>query len=109
MVDDRHVELRQGEAVEHQPDDQLCEPSGQAPGPELLERANAVAGEILTRSPLAIGALKAAFSARHNGVSGQARMAHDQQLTLYLATKEAHETSRAFGERRTPDPDTFWN
>ena len=79
------------------------------PGEQLLERAREVAGEILTRSPMAIGALKGAFSARHNGVSGQARMAHDQQLTLYLATKEAHETNAAFGERRTPDPAGFWS
>jgi naphthoate synthase len=78
------------------------------PAAELLPRAQEVAAEVASRSPLAIGALKAAFSARHNGVSGQARMAHDQQLTMYLTTEEAHETSAAFGERRTPDPDRFW-
>ena len=58
---------------------------------------------------MAIAGMKGAFSARHNGVSGQARMAHDQQLTLYLQTKEAHETSAAFGERRTPDAGSFWS
>jgi naphthoate synthase len=79
------------------------------PADELLEHAVAVATEITKRSPLAIGGMKAAFSARHNGVSGQARMAHDQQLTLYLATQEAHEASAAFGERRDPDPDRFWS
>jgi len=79
------------------------------PAGEAVARAQAVAAEIATRSPMAIGGLKAAFSARHNGVSGQARMAHDQQLTLYLATKEAHEVSDAFGARRTPDPETFWS
>lgn len=78
------------------------------PANELMARAKEIALEIASRSPLAIGAMKAAFSARHNGVSGQARMAHDQQLTLYLATKEAHEVSAAFGERRQPDPDKFW-
>lgn len=76
---------------------------------EAVTRAQDVAAEIATRSPMAIGGLKAAFSARHNGVSGQARMAHDQQLTLYLATREAHEVGQAFGERRAPDETTFWS
>lgn len=79
------------------------------PADELLSRATEVARTIATRSPLAIGGMKGAFSARHNGVSGQARMAHDQQLTLYLQTKEAHEVSAAFGERRDPDTGSFWS
>jgi naphthoate synthase len=76
---------------------------------ELAGRAAEIALEITTRSPLAIGGLKGAFSARHNGVSGQARMAHDQQLTLYLQTQEAHEVSNAFAERRTPKAESFWS
>ncbi|WP_027931071.1 enoyl-CoA hydratase-related protein [Amycolatopsis thermoflava] len=76
---------------------------------QLRPRATEVAHEIATRSPLAIGGLKAAFSARHNGVSGQARMAHDQQLTLYLRTREAHEVSAAFAERRPPKTESFWS
>ncbi|NGP07781.1 crotonase [Rhodococcus sp. 14C212] len=79
------------------------------PASELQARAAEVANEIATRSPMAIGGLKAAFSARHNGVSGQARMAHDQQLTLYLQTQEAHEVSAAFGERRQPKSESFWS
>jgi len=79
------------------------------PSDEVLGRAQEVAAEITTRSPLAVGALKAAFSARHNGVSGQARMAHDQQLQLYLTTREAHEVTDAFGAKRTPDEKTFWS
>ncbi|WP_219414225.1 enoyl-CoA hydratase-related protein [Pseudonocardia nigra] len=79
------------------------------PAGEAVKRAQEVAAEIATRSPMAIGGLKAAFSARHNGVIGQARMAHDQQLTLYLATREAHELSDAFGAKRTPDPEKFWS
>jgi naphthoate synthase len=78
------------------------------PAADLMDAARAMAREITERSPLAIGALKGAFSARHNGVSGQARMAHDQHLTLYLTTAEAHETGAAFGERRAPDPERFW-
>ncbi|OZD68972.1 crotonase [Rhodococcoides fascians] len=75
----------------------------------LMSRAAEVAAEIATRSPLAVGGMKGAFSARHNGVAGQARMAHDQQLTLYLQTREAHEVSQAFGERRQPDSASFWS
>lgn len=79
------------------------------PAADLQDRAVEVATEIASRSPLAIAGLKGAFSARHNGVSGQARMAHDQQLTLYLQTKEAHEVSAAFSERRQPDSESFWS
>jgi naphthoate synthase len=75
---------------------------------QVRARSRELAAEIASRSPLAIGALKAAFSARHNGVSGQARMAHDQQLTLYLRTQEAHEVGAAFVERRQPDAKQFW-
>ncbi len=78
------------------------------PGAELRERAATVAQELCTRSPMALGALKSAFSGRHNGVAGQARMAHDQYLSVYLTTQEAHEMSSAFAERRSPDPSRFW-
>jgi len=78
-------------------------------GDQLLARAGEIAREIATRSPMALAGLKSAFSARHNGVSGQARMAHDQMLTLYLSTKEAHELSDAFADRREPDAGRFWS
>jgi len=79
------------------------------PGDDLLAHAVQVAQEISTRSPMAIAGMKGAFSARHHGVAGQARMAHDQQLTLYLQTQEAHETSAAFAERRAPRTESFWS
>jgi naphthoate synthase len=79
------------------------------PAAELRARAAAVAQELSARSPMALGALKSAFSGRHNGVSGQARMAHDQYLSVYLTTDEAHETNAAFTERREPDPGRFWS
>jgi naphthoate synthase len=79
------------------------------PAADLLKRAHEVAGELSTRSPMALAALKAAFSGRHNGVAGQARMAHDQLLSLYLSTAEARETSESFAERRSPDPEKFWS
>jgi naphthoate synthase len=76
---------------------------------ELRARAAEVAREITTRSPLALAGMKGAFSARHNGVAGQARMAHDQQLTLYLQTREAHEMGEAFAQRREPKTEGFWS
>lgn len=78
------------------------------PVAELHARAAEVARELTTRSPMALGGLKTAFSGKHNGVSGQARMAHDQLLSVYLTTQEAHELSASFAERRQPDPDRFW-
>jgi naphthoate synthase len=78
------------------------------PGPELMDRAMEMAETICQRSPLAIAGVKSAFSARHNGVSGQARTSHDQHLALYLTTAEAHETSAAFAARRNPDSEQFW-
>lgn len=78
------------------------------PPESLMEHALEVAAEICSRSPLAIGAMKTAFSSRHTGVAGQARLAHDQLLTLYLTTEEAHEVSDAFTERRAPDEKRFW-
>lgn len=76
---------------------------------DLQVRAADVAREISTRSPLALAGMKGAFSARHNGVAGQARMAHDQQLTLYLQTKEAHEVAESFAQRRPPKSEAFWS
>lgn len=78
------------------------------PKGEAVTEAVKIAHRINQRSPLAIGSLKAAFSARHNGISGQARMAHDQQLTFYLSTQEAQEVSASFAERREPDSEVFW-
>jgi naphthoate synthase len=78
------------------------------PGERLRERTLEVAGELMARGPLALSALKSAFSGKHTGVAGQARMAHDQMLTLYLATQEAHELNESFGQRRAPDPGKFW-
>lgn len=77
------------------------------PDDRLMERVREIAGELLDRGPGAIAGLKTAFSSRHLGVLGQARMAHDQLLTHYLATDEAHELSSSFGERRAPDRRRF--
>ena len=77
------------------------------PQEELMARAREVAGELMARGPQALAALKVAFSARHTGVLGQARMAHDLLLTQYLTTQEAEELSSSFSDRRAPDQDRF--
>ena len=74
---------------------------------ELSARTAEVAAELKTRGPLAIGALKTAFSSRHTGVVGQSRLALDLLVAHYYRTDEASELSRAFEERRPPDESRF--
>ncbi|MQA83570.1 MAG: crotonase [Streptosporangiales bacterium] len=78
------------------------------PAARLMERAREVAGELMGRGAGALAALKAAFSARHTGVAGQARLAHDQLLTHYLRSEEAEELGEAFAARRRADPTRFY-
>ena len=52
-----------------------------------------IAQTLRQRGPFALGALKTAFSGRHTGVAGQARLAHDLLLTAYRSTQEAAEMS----------------
>lgn len=75
------------------------------PAADLMNRAREAAEELLLRGASALAALKAAFSARHTGVVGQSRVAHDLLLTRYLADREHAELSSAFGEKRTPRPE----
>ena len=77
------------------------------PDGKLKDETLAMALEIAERGPFAAAAIKGAFGARHGGVSGLARMAHDLLLRGYLNTEESKELSKAFGERRKPDPTKF--
>ena len=77
------------------------------PDNKLKEETRAMALEIAERGPFAAAAIKGAFGARHGGVSGLARMAHDLLLRGYLNTEESKELSEAFGERRKPDHKKF--
>jgi naphthoate synthase len=77
------------------------------PDAELVRATRAMALEVAERGPFALASVKAAFNARHGGVSGLARMAHDLLLRGYLHSEESHELSQAFGERRKPDPEKF--
>lgn len=77
-------------------------------GRPVLDRALEVAQELRQRGPFALSALKTAFSSRHTGVVGQARLAHDLLLTAYRGTQEASEMSESFEARRAPDRDRFY-
>jgi len=74
---------------------------------ELMTYTMSIAQELMERGPLALGGLKSAFSAKHTGVTGQARMAHDQLLTFYLATREAKEVGEAFRQKREANKGEF--
>jgi naphthoate synthase len=63
--------------------------------------------EIAERGAFALASLKSAFTARHGGVSGLSRMAHDLLLRGYLDSDEHDELAAAFAERRKPDPSKF--
>ena len=74
---------------------------------ELAAATRAYALEVCERGSFALAAVKGAFNARHGGVSGLARMAHDLLLPGYLDSAEARELGAAFAERRRPDPGRF--
>ena len=77
------------------------------PDEKLKEATLEMALHVAERGSLALASIKAAFNARHGGVGGLSRMAHDILLRGYLPTKEAKELSKAFAERRSPDTSTF--
>lgn len=77
------------------------------PDAELKDATRTMALAVADRGAFALASLKAAFGARHGGVGGLARLAHDLLLRPYLNTEESGELSKAFAERRPPDPTTF--
>jgi naphthoate synthase len=77
------------------------------PDDKLNQETRAFAMETADRGPFALAAVKAAFNARHGGVGGLARMAHDLLLRSYLETDESHELSASFAQKRKPDPSKF--
>jgi naphthoate synthase len=77
------------------------------PDAELKDATRKLALEIADRGALALASVKAAFNARHGGVSGLSRMAHDILLRGYLETEEHTELAAAFAERRAPDATHF--
>ena len=77
------------------------------PDAELKSATRAMALEIAARGAFALASVKAAFNARHGGVAGLARMAHDLLLRDYLDSDESKELSKSFAERRAPDAEKF--
>jgi len=77
------------------------------PDAELAAETRKMALEIANRGPFALAAIKGAFAARHGGVGGLARMAHDLLLRPYLDSRESKELSKSFAARRDPDPGEF--
>jgi naphthoate synthase len=77
------------------------------PDDQLEEQTIEWALTIADRGSFALASLKSAFNARHGGVGGLARMAHDLLLRTYLKTDEAKELADAFADRRKPDSDKF--
>ncbi len=73
----------------------------------LAAETRAYALDVAERGSFALASIKAAFNARHGGVSGLARLAHDLLLGGYLSSEESKELGAAFAERRTPDPGRF--
>lgn len=77
------------------------------PDDQLAAATREYALEIAQRGPFALGAIKAAFHARHGGTAGLSRMAHDLLLRGYLDSDESKELSKAFNEKRAPDTSKF--
>lgn len=77
------------------------------PDTELSVATESFAEEVAKRGSVALAALKASFNARHGGVSGLARLAHDVLLPQYLSNEESAELNASFREKRTPDSTKF--
>lgn len=77
------------------------------PDADLAAATRKLALEIADRGSFALASIKSAFNARHGGVSGLSRMAHDLLLRGYLNTEEHEELAAAFAERRSPDAQRF--
>lgn len=77
------------------------------PASELRQATREWALEIADRGAFALASIKSAFNARHGGVSGLSRMAHDLLLRGYLDTEEHAELAASFAERRKPDGSKF--
>ncbi len=77
------------------------------PDDQLVAKTREYALEIAERGAFALASIKAAFNARHGGVSGLSRVTHDLLLGQYLGTEEAKELSASFNQRRKPDPSKF--
>ena len=74
---------------------------------ELAVETTSFAMEVAGRGSVALASIKASFNARHGGVGGLSRLAHDLLLRQYLNTEESKELRDSFADRRPPDPEKF--
>ena len=74
---------------------------------ELAVETTSFAMEVAGRGSVALASIKASFNARHGGVGGLSRLAHDLLLRQYLNTEESKELRDSFADRRSPDPEKF--
>ena len=74
------------------------------PDDKLREETRKMALELAERGPFALASIKAAFNARHGGVSGLARVAHDLLLRPYLESDESHELSEGLSRQAQARP-----
>ena len=77
------------------------------PDDQLVAATRAMALQVADRGSFALASIKAAFNARHGGVGGLSRMAHDLLLRQNLDTQESKELSKSFSEKRSPDASKF--
>lgn len=74
---------------------------------KLKDETRKMALDVADRGAFALASIKSAFTARHGGVGGLARVSHDLLLRLYLDTDEHAELNKSFAEKRKPDSGTF--
>jgi len=78
------------------------------PPEELEAEITSWCEQLIKRGPQALYAIKASFLAKHGGVAGFTRVAHDLLLSYYLDSKESKELTASFNERRDPDLEKFY-
>ena len=74
---------------------------------DLAAQTKKFALEVADRGSFALASIKGSFNARHGGVGGLARLAHDLLLKQYLNSEESKELSASMREKRRPDSETF--
>jgi len=77
------------------------------PDDRLKEETRKLALELCERGAFALASVKAAFNARHGGVSGLARLSHDLLLRAYLESDESRELSASMSGKRQLDQSKF--
>lgn len=78
------------------------------PPEELEAEVDRWCKQLIKRGPQALYAIKASFGAKHGGVAGFTRVAHDLLLTYYLDSREAKELFKSFNEKRDPNEEDFY-